>query len=227
MLYNGLFYEIRDDADFEKMKKGIDEKKKEMNSLKKKWFKTSKINLQIQNIEKDIEGAELACVEYLERERKRKKILSASVFELKTSVSGTSFRIPNVKKAVKHIYDDSGLSAFDGLKNEEIEEEGYDRVYKYDSLFTRDFNLTREPDNEYDKNAIKVTVEEFHIGYLPKDIALKLAPILDSTDYQIEAMLIIKGGPYKTFDYEKDKVITIDSNYGFDINGLVVDKNKL
>ena len=72
MLYNGLFYEIRDDADFEKMKKGIDEKKKEMNSLKKKWFKTSKINLQIQNIEKDIEGAELACVEYLERERKRK-----------------------------------------------------------------------------------------------------------------------------------------------------------
>lgn len=28
MLYNGLFYEIRDDADFEKMKKGIDEKKK-------------------------------------------------------------------------------------------------------------------------------------------------------------------------------------------------------
>ncbi len=116
------------------MKKGIDEKKKEMNSLKKKWFKTSKINLQIQNIEKDIEGAELACVEYLERERKRKKILSASVFELKTSVSGTSFRIPNVKKAVKHIYDDSGLSAFDGLKNKEIEEEGYDRVYKYDSL---------------------------------------------------------------------------------------------
>lgn len=227
MLYNKFLYEISDDTDFKKMKKAIDEKNKELNYLKKKWFKTSKINLRIQNIQKDIEGAEFACKEYLEIKHRREKILAASVFDLKTSVIGTSFRIQNVKKAVKHIYDDNGLSLFEGLKNKEIEEEGYDRVYKHDSLFTRDFNLTREPDNEYDKNAIKVTVDEFHIGYIPKDIALKLAPVLDSTDYKIEAMLNVKGGPYKTFDYEKDKVIIIDGNYGFDINGLVVDKNRL
>jgi HIRAN domain len=41
----------------------------------------------------------------------------------------------------------------------------------------------REPFNPHDKNAIKVILQSwkpgFHIGYVPKDIAAKLAPQLD------------------------------------------------
>jgi len=39
--------------------------------------------------------------------------------------------------------------------------------------------LVREPTNEHDKNAIKVMFVEYHLGYIPKDTAAKLAPLMD------------------------------------------------
>lgn len=34
--------------------------------------------------------------------------------------------------------------------------------------------LVREPENKYDSNAIKVIVRNFHMGYIPKQIAREL-----------------------------------------------------
>ena len=40
-------------------------------------------------------------------------------------------------------------------------------------------HMIREPNNEHDKNAIMLYYKKTHIGYIPKDTAAKLAPIMD------------------------------------------------
>jgi hypothetical protein len=41
------------------------------------------------------------------------------------------------------------------------------------------FALVREPENPYDPNAIRVEVAMFFLGYIPKDDAKRLAPLMD------------------------------------------------
>jgi hypothetical protein len=43
------------------------------------------------------------------------------------------------------------------------------------------YALIREPENEHDSNAIQVSLfGEFYMGYIPKHIASKLAPLMDA-----------------------------------------------
>lgn len=58
-----------------------------------------------------------------------------------------------------------------------------DRFEVWDSLLDRDdweIILRREPDNDYDSNAIAVYADGAHGGYIPKDDAETLAPLMDS-----------------------------------------------
>lgn len=43
-----------------------------------------------------------------------------------------------------------------------------------------DCELVREPENEYDYNAVKVVVGSLEMGYLPKMVAANIAPEMDS-----------------------------------------------
>ena len=54
-------------------------------------------------------------------------------------------------------------------------------IRKYCRRFTK-YELVREPDNKFDKNAIGVvaTKHKLHIGYIPKKLASKLSPIMDN-----------------------------------------------
>lgn len=48
--------------------------------------------------------------------------------------------------------------------------------------------LTRDPENEHDSNAIQVLAEDIMIGFVEKDVALWLAPRMDSGDkFEAEA----------------------------------------
>ena len=43
------------------------------------------------------------------------------------------------------------------------------------------FALVREPNNPHDPNAIRVALfGEFFMGYIPKDVAIHLAPLMDA-----------------------------------------------
>jgi hypothetical protein len=42
------------------------------------------------------------------------------------------------------------------------------------------FALVREPENSHDPNAIRVEVAGFFLGYIPKDVAKSLAPLMDA-----------------------------------------------
>lgn len=41
--------------------------------------------------------------------------------------------------------------------------------------------LIREPDNKFDPNAIKVVWQFRHVGYIPAEIAVGMAPLMDET----------------------------------------------
>ncbi len=42
------------------------------------------------------------------------------------------------------------------------------------------YALMREPDNPHDPNAIRVAIGPYYMGYIPKQIAKDLAPLIDS-----------------------------------------------
>jgi len=56
-----------------------------------------------------------------------------------------------------------------------------DNIKKYAGPGVGDFELVREQDNNYDKNAIKVALfGHFELGYIPRPIAKELAPLMDN-----------------------------------------------
>ena len=55
--------------------------------------------------------------------------------------------------------------------------------------------LVREPENAHDENAVKVIIDTppyagFHIGYIAKEVAAVLAPMLDDPDYTVAVCII-------------------------------------
>ena len=56
-----------------------------------------------------------------------------------------------------------------------------ENIKTFGSPDIRWFALVREPDNQHDSNAIRVALfGEFFMGYIPKDVAAQLAPLMDS-----------------------------------------------
>jgi len=60
------------------------------------------------------------------------------------------------------------------------------------------YALIREPDNKYDSNAIQVSLfGKFFMGYVPKHIASKLAPLMDAgKEYIAEFVQVNEWAPY-------------------------------
>ncbi len=67
--------------------------------------------------------------------------------------------------------------------------------------------LEREPQNQFDSNAIKVVVDGKHIGYVPKYLAAKLAPRMDAGEAYAVTSVEIGGG---SDGYSYGVTITID-----------------
>ena len=100
-----------------------------------------------------------------------------------------------------------GMKAYDGLTTKEIKTQRYKNIEIYevpeDKKWDKDyFRLEKEPDNEYDKNAIKVILNDFSkIGYIPKEKTLQVGKLID--DNKILSMYFsITGGKYKLWDGE-------------------------
>ena len=51
---------------------------------------------------------------------------------------------------------------------------------KCERLFGESLSLTREPENEFDPNAIKVEADGNYVGYIPRGIAKDLASRIDA-----------------------------------------------
>jgi hypothetical protein len=50
--------------------------------------------------------------------------------------------------------------------------------------------MEREPLNKFDPNAISVKANGYHIGYIPRDLAADVAPVLDNDPGSIKILFI-------------------------------------
>lgn len=65
--------------------------------------------------------------------------------------------------------------------------------------------LEREPDNSYDTNAIRVITEAgIFIGYVAKEVAVELAPLLDAELIEPRAVCIKANGIYPEYDTDPE-----------------------
>lgn len=86
-------------------------------------------------------------------------------------VAGIGYRKANLRKIIEWLEYDYEFDRY--------EDNGYLTPIKSE-YYTRNVVLEREPENEFDKNAIKVSVGNTHLGYVPKKIARKMAKLLDN-----------------------------------------------
>ena len=104
----------------------------------------------------------------------------------------------------------------DNLMNLAVENEDYnmskkeivdsfmygERIWKY-GFTTLNTKLVPEPDNAYDKNAIKVIVDGEHIGYIKSGSCAHIHKLL-SNNAVVDIESTIGGGPYKYVEEDDD-----------------------
>lgn len=91
------------------------------------------------------------------------------------------------------------------LSKKELIEEGYEneRVYQYE-FYPIKTELIPEPDNPYDPNAIKVMVDNTHVGYIKSGSCSHILKVLKEDRIEkIECK--IGGGKYKYIGYDEDE----------------------
>lgn len=98
----------------------------------------------------------------------------------------------------------AGISHYkdDIIKNFASEE---DDEFDYE---TSSVELIPEPENKYDPNAIKVMVDEIHVGYVPKQITSFVKDLINSPDFESIKILII--GIKSDDVYDEDDNLTED-----------------
>lgn len=117
---------------------------------------------------------------------------------------------------------------FENLKDSEIKSKKYldEEIYEIPQNYEIKSNITdglikfvKEPNNEYDKNAIKVMIKGMGtVGYVPKNINVSFAKILENNEIK-EVIATICGGEYKLWNGKKlkndrdDYSVTITINY--------------
>ena len=119
-----------------------------------------------------------------------------------------SFRVAGISKRQRSITANllTESSDYEATKKELVEIGMTDeRIYKYipDVL---DAELVPEPENPHDPNAVKVIVDDIHVGYVPAEKAEKVKKLLDTKQIR-DVSCEFYGGPYKiiTEDYDLEK----------------------
>jgi len=117
----------------------------------------------------------------------------------------------------RETYISNGLRFFDGIhvagttfhrpaseeptdiKSRSDEEKGF---WNFQSTYNGDeLKLIREPDNKYDENAIALYWEGDCVGYIPKDIAIVLATIIDKNKLDLYSEVM-----YNAHLHDKEKI---------------------
>lgn len=114
-----------------------------------------------------------------------------------------------------NFYDKFDKDGADYWSPKDIKESNWE-VYQYDLHESNTIELIPEPDNPYDKNAIKVIHKEMgDIGYIPRKDNVNLANFINSYSGNVRYSIDFEGGKYKYYDGEK--IITDWKPYGIRI----------
>lgn len=149
---------------------------------------------------------------------------------LKFQVAGTFLggRQSNISKFFFKKIENKEIVTYEGLTNSEIKTNKYTDIEIYE--IPQDYEIKsnysdglikfeKEPENEYDKNAIRVMIKGMGtVGYVPKNINISFAKILENNDIK-EITATICGGEYRLWNGKKlendreDYSITLTINY--------------
>lgn len=90
------------------------------------------------------------------------------------------------------------------------------RIYEFDLHQVGEMVLEHEPGNLYDSHAIRVTIHaddgrSYFIGYIPRDLTNKVAPIIDDPEFSKKFFIhySIGGGNYKYLDLCDSETISL------------------
>lgn len=149
---------------------------------------------------------------------------------LKFQVAGTFLggRQANISKFFLKKIEKKEIISYEGLTDSKIKtKENIDiEIYEIPQDYEIKSNYSdglikfeKEPENEYDKNAIRVMIKGMGtVGYVPKNINISFAKILENNDIK-EITATICGGEYKLWNGKKlkndrdDYSVTITINY--------------
>ena len=100
---------------------------------------------------------------------------------------------------------------YDYTKKEILDDLMYnERIYQYD-FYPDKIELVPEPTNEYDPNAVKVIVDNIHIGYIKKGNCKHILNLIN--EKRIKSITCdIYGGKYKILEYEGEDDIDFVDN---------------
>lgn len=96
-----------------------------------------------------------------------------------------------------------------GIIDEGLEDE---RIYQYD-FYPGKVELVPDPENEHDKNAIKVIVDGYQIGHVPADKCAYVHGLLSSGRIR-KVDVEIYGGNYKYYDSDEEKLEKHEQDFG-------------
>ncbi|MGH1327115.1 HIRAN domain-containing protein [Bacillus pretiosus] len=119
-----------------------------------------------------------------------------------------------LRRIARIIAKEYDIESYGGYTNKELLEIWGEASEFEDVEFGDYISFIKDPDNEFDKNAIKVIAnldgKEFHIGHVPKKQNIEIGKLLDSESItSISANFV--GGKTKSVDYddEKDKDVVV------------------
>lgn len=136
-------------------------------------------------------------------------------------LAGASFKQKEIKRCLNY-YEDELENNFEKYSNNDIKESMFyiEKIFQYDC--NKSFGivkLEKEPNNEYDKNAIKVLMqldEEYvHLGYIPA----KKTKLFNNLNLdELNCVAFIYGGKFKeAIIDENDKIKIVKDEFDYKI----------
>ena len=141
----------------------------------------------------------------------------------KTTVSGVIFKNKDGisrQDIIKQYVEDTADTdyRYDDLTNKDIKDDMLDSVFEYEIYGIDEIDFIKEPNNEFDENAIKVCLKNYgQVGYISKSDNIQFGKLLDEYK-KYETELRIKGGNMKYYDLDSDSVKKKKLSYGIDID---------
>lgn len=126
--------------------------------------------------------------------------------EQEYSIKAERFHVAGVNHYLDNIFSlSSDNPLYDSSKSELVEENfTNERIYEFE-FNPKKCTLIPEPDNDFDKNAIRVEADGIQIGYIKKGSTARVRKLMAS-DNLVSISVDIGGGKYKIVEeYEDDE----------------------
>lgn len=122
----------------------------------------------------------------------------------------------DINKYVQHHVTKHKNSKYGGNTKKELLSlvEDYPKIYKYNKLSSSKVVLEPDTNNQHDSNAVKVLVDGYMLGFIPRTHSEKINNCIKNNEI-LKVKVFIRGGTYVTLDY--DDFTEVDGKYYSDL----------